>query len=157
LASHFQMTSPLSRDELVASLRSQIDNPWQVFGDKTVVGRASLSRIWLCKRTGHRNSFRPILTATLSTTDSGGTLLTCRTGMSTFVILFLFVWFGGVIMIGGAFVPTLYSGAPFALERLILPGMLLFGVGLVTFGRWLAKGEDEFLVSFLEDAVDARR
>jgi hypothetical protein len=157
LASHFQMTSPLSRDELVVRLREQIDSPWTFFGKKLVVGQVSRSRLWLRKRTGYRNSFQTLLTATLSTADSGETLLTCRTGMSAFVIAFMCVWFGGVIWIGGLFVPPLLNGVFVEPVFLILPGMLLFGAGLVSFGRWLAKGEDELLVSFLEDTVDARR
>jgi hypothetical protein len=151
------MTSPLSRDELASTLREQIDSPFVLFGKKTFIGRASASRIWIVRRVGYRNSFQTVLTATLSTSDSGGTLLRCRTGMSAFVIAFLSVWFGGVLTIGGAVVSLPFIEAAWKPELLILPAMLLFGVGLVSFGRWLAKGEDELLVSFLEDAVDARR
>jgi len=155
LASHFQMTSPLSRDEVVAALNGQIDSPWRFFGKKAVIGKANRSRLWLSKRINYRNSFQTVLSATLADHDRG-TLLKVRTGMSEAVMAFLFVWFGGVLTIGGAVVslPFIEAWKP---EFLLLPGMLLFGVGLVTFGRWMAKGEDKFLVSFLEDAVDARR
>jgi len=154
LASHFQMTSPLSRDELVAALREEIDSPWTFFGKKPVVGHASRSRLWLVQRRGYRNSFQTVLTATLSD-DGGGTRLSCRTGLSTFVIVFMCVWFGLTLIITIPMTNIAIQNDD-AWSLLFNAGFLAFGAVLVSLGRWLARGEHEFLVSFLEDVIDAR-
>jgi hypothetical protein len=154
LASHFQMTSPLSRDELVATLRGEIDSPWTFFGKKPVVGRVSNTRIWLVQRHNYRNSFQTVLAATLAD-DGGGTRLSCRTGMSAFVIVFMCVWFGLTMLIAIPITNIAIQNHD-AWSVLFNAGFLAFGAGLVSLGRWLARGEREFLVSFLEDVVDAR-
>lgn len=156
MASHFQMTSPLSRDELVATLRGEIDSPWTFFGNKPVVGRVSATHVWLVQRHNYRNSFQTVLSATLSD-DGRGTRLSCRAGLSTFVIVFMTVWFGLLLVITTPLISMALLNQDFGWAFLYNLGFVAFGIALVASGRWFARGEREFLVSFLEDAIDARR
>ena len=156
MASHFQMTSPLSRDELVATLRGEIDSPWTFFGQKPVVGAVSNTRVWLVQRHNYRNSFQTVLSATLAD-DGRGTRLSCRAGMSLFVIVFMSVWFGLLLVITTPLLSMAVLHSDFGWPFLYNLGFVAFGIGLVASGRWFARGEREFLVSFLEDTIDARR
>ncbi|MBP6011155.1 MAG: hypothetical protein KBA31_02910 [Alphaproteobacteria bacterium] len=82
--------------------------------------------------------------------------------MHTFVIVFMTVWFGLLFGIGG---PWFLEGVSAALAGhladvppllLAIPAtMLVFGIALVFFGRWLARNEEAELLSFLEDTIDA--
>ena len=85
--------------------------------------------------------------------------------MHPMVRLFMFVWFGGVIIIGSTiFFATLWpmlSGSESQdwnawLGVIIPPAMLVFGYGLIRFGRYPARDEARFLTDFLIRTLDAR-
>jgi hypothetical protein len=97
--------------------------------------------------------------------QDGGTILRVRWGMSGWVQVFTALWLGFVGLLGSlGFVATLLTvlghdvGATGDLwvGLVVPPGMLVFGVGLLWFGRYLARGEGEFLTSFLSDVLRAR-
>lgn len=90
-----------------------------------------------------------------------GTVIRCTFGMHPFVIVFMAIWFTGVIVGCGVFTVAAFQGAvgggqP-AFGVAVPYIMLAFGLGLVWFGRYLARGEEQFLVSFLATAIDAQR
>jgi hypothetical protein len=77
----------------------------------------------------------------------------------------LVCWFAFAVMVGGLlFLGTLGAlvGVPVQVQGewwLGLggpPGLVAFGVGLVCFGRYLARDEAEFLRAFLVEALQAR-
>ena len=135
-----------------------------LFGSKPVIGRVTESSLRLRKRIAYRNSFQRFLTATMRP-ESGGTVITGKVAMHPFVRVFMTVWFGGVILIGGAlFVSSIGSVLSSSgsqahnawLGLIILPAMIVFGYALVRLGGYLARDETGFLTDFLIRTLDAR-
>jgi hypothetical protein len=151
-----KLVSPLTPDECVARLRAATDRDGLLswFGSRPVVGRVSEGSVRLRKRIGYRNSFQTILTGSLEGCG-GATLFHGRPGMSPLVTGFMAVWLGLTLLIGGVFVAALIAGRVGLLGTVIPPLMLAFGAGLVWFGRWLARGEEAFLVAFVAQVIGA--
>jgi len=134
-----------------------------LFGSKPVVGRVTETSLRLRKRIGYRNSFQSFLAATLRP-EAGGTVISGEVAMHPFVRVFMLIWFGGVILIGGTmFVATVGtmlfgSGSQYQnawMGAVIPPILLAFGFGLVRFGRYLARDETRFLTGFLIQTLNA--
>ncbi len=104
-------------------------------------------------RNRYRNSFQQVLRGRMIDAPGGGTEIDCAIGMSPWVMIFLCVWFGGLIFMGGALVTTTVDG----LRALpVLLGMFAFGIALVVFGRFLARNEKDNLVQFVCFTLVAR-
>jgi hypothetical protein len=165
-----KLVSPLTPAECVARLTAAVDlerafSPGAAwFGSKPVIGRVTETSLRLRKRTGYRNSFQNYLTATMRA-EAGGTSISGHVGMNPFVRAFMFVWFGFLVLFGGAiFISSIASafGVSHARHKnewmgiAFFPIMLVFGFLLVRFGRYLARNEERFLTEFLIRALDAR-
>lgn len=151
--------SPLPQDECLRRLREAIeaDGPAKA----RVIGRVGTTSLRLRKRlapTMH-NSFQIFLTARI-TSESGSTRLTCHFGPDRLVVGFTAVWFLAVIGFGAAMLTLATKGAihfgtndPGPFVPLI---MIAGGIGVVGFGRYLARGDRRFLVDFLKSTIQAR-
>jgi hypothetical protein len=79
--------------------------------------------------------------------------------MHPFVTAFMVMWFVIVAVVSLGVINTLAVSWNDALG--ILPGLFfaalmgVFGVGLVKFGRWLARDELNRILAFLEEVIDA--
>lgn len=136
------------------------------FGSKPVLGHIGASTLIARKRIGFSNSFQTRLTANISPTPRG-VEIQCRFGMAPIVTAFMLIWFAGVVLIGGAMmilaIIALLSGhvsGPLGYPGLALfivapPLMICFGIGLVRFGRWLARDERQFLIDFVKVTLAA--
>jgi hypothetical protein len=80
--------------------------------------------------------------------------------------VFCVVWLVGVVLIGGAiFVGSSVSliGSPVAASQgswvglIVPPFMVAFFVALLSFGRYLARDERDFLLQFLHRIIGAHR
>ena len=118
--------------------------------------------IW--KRINYWNSFQTVLMASLKPSGSG-TELRGIFGLHPFVKVSMFVWFGGVALIGGLFfIITLTSvftketsiGIGTISELLVVPVMVLFGIGLLLLGKYIGRDEVAFLKAFLVEVLDAK-
>jgi len=134
-----------------------------LFGSKPVVGRVTETSLRLRKRIGYGNSFQSYLAATLRP-EAGGTVISGEVAMHPFVRVFMFIWFGGAILIGGtmfvATIGTLFFGSGSKHQNawmgaVIPPVMLVFGFGLVRFGRYLGRDEARYLTDFLIQTLNA--
>src|SRR4051812_21410120 len=121
-SNRIELIAPLPPAECASRLKAVIDTERSalfsfagLFGSRPVVGRVTESSLRLRKRIGYRNSFQSFLTATMRP-EAGGTLISGDVAMHPFVRVFMFVWFGGVVLIGG----TMF---------LATVGSLLFGSG----------------------------
>jgi hypothetical protein len=158
--SAIELETPLSPDECEARLRAVVGADLFVswFSTRPVVGWVSGRSVRLRKRIGYRNSFQTFLTGTLYG-QAGGTVFRGQAGTHPLVRGFLAVWFGGVILIGSALMVAavagrLTRGSPL-LGVAIPPLLLAFGFGVFRLGRWLARGEERFLVAFLAETIGA--
>jgi hypothetical protein len=154
-----ELVSPLPPEEAAARLREATDRGGLLgwFATRPVVGRVSGRSVRLRKRIGYRNSFQTFLTGALEPNDEGSVFRgTC--GMHPLVTAFLVAWFTAVILLsGGMFVQALRGpvggGQPFVL--LVTPLLGAFGAALIWFGRYLARGEEQFLVIFVAEVLGA--
>jgi hypothetical protein len=94
--------------------------------------------------------------------------LHCRFGPPLIVELFMLFWFSGICLIGGLiFVVALaavwanltYPGgaitAPMIYMLIGPPVLLSGGVGFVRLGLYSARGERDFLLTFVKETLDA--
>jgi hypothetical protein len=169
--SEMRLFSPFSPVECVSRLEAVIDTERSalfslggLFGSRPVVGRVNGSSLRLHKRIGYRNSFQIFLTATMQA-EAGGTLISGGFAMHPFVRVFMLIWFGSVILIGGsifvAIVRGVLSGTGSNRHNMwvglvVPPAMLVFGVVLLRVGRFLARNESRFLTDFLIETLNAR-
>jgi hypothetical protein len=113
------------------------------------------------------NSFEPYFYGSIIATD-GRTLVRGCFRMHFFVLVFMTVWFVGLLTIGGLVTAVMLyelltgrrvstGNMTSGLAALIGPGMLAFGVGLVTFGWRMGRSQRARLERFLEATLQARR
>ena len=113
------------------------------------------------------NSLEPYFYGTIIE-NAGRTLIRGQFRVHPFVVVFMGIWFAGVVFIGGSVtVVMLYeilrgrrspdSGLAPGLGVVIAPAMLAFGVGLVLFGWRLGRSQRERIEQFLETTLQLRR
>jgi hypothetical protein len=164
----FTLFAPLTPAECAARLTAAVDedrffsrSTW--LGGKPVVGGVTERGIRLRKRIRYRNDFQTQLRATLRAVP-GGTLIAGRCGMPVSVRIFMSIWFAGLVLLTAPFVyfgiTSLLAGSGTARTSWIDAGMPLlmlgFGVGLIAFGRYLARDEAHFLKHFLVETLEAQ-
>lgn len=158
---HTALTPDQCRERLAAEIDSDgILTLGGAFGSKRVIGSVDDAGFRLHVRIGYRNSFQTFLTGKF-VEDAYGTSVQMRSGMHPFVTAFMCVWMTGAILGGvGATIASmceiLTKGSFVALPLAGLPVLFpLFGVGLVSFGRWLARDEENELAQFVIDKLKA--
>ena len=150
---------------------SQADSVWRAFrfdAKGTVYSsvRPSSFRLFAKGPMFVRNSFEPYFYGSVLEAD-GRTLIRGRFRMHPVVLVFMTVWFIGVVTIGGLITAVmlyeLLTGrrvstemAP-GLAALLGPAMLAFGIGLVALGWRMGRSQREQIEQFLETALQARR
>jgi hypothetical protein len=163
IAKSFDMTSPLPREECVRRLQASVDRSWLQLGGQSVIGYVGQTKLRLHKRIWYRNSFQQYLFSKLQD-ENGHTRLRCRLGLHPFIWASSVVWFGFVIVIGGAMslklITALLQGHGLVDQNawmgVAVPiAMLVFGVALQQFCGFLGRNEPEFLVEFLRRCIDA--
>ena len=155
--------TPLSPEECVGRLKDQIGSPAALSVGRTVVGSVDEHGAVLRKQTGYRNDFGSILKVKFVRAE-GGTRLACRYGMRLFATIFLIVWAGGLLFVGGL---SLLSGLLTLAARgtgaggnawaaVVTPIVLgVFGTSLVGVGRSFARADEKYLMSFLSQVTHA--
>jgi hypothetical protein len=160
-----ELFSPLPPEECVERLcaATDPDGGFSFFGGNPVVGRISGRTVRLRKRIYYGNSFQILFTGTLQPAGAG-TMLRGRFGIQRWVWGFMVFWFAFNSLVGGIlFVATLVTvlGGPMQAKGdpwvglVVPPGLVLFGAGLLWFGRYLARDEPEFLRGFLVEVLEA--
>lgn len=152
----WRFETTLTPEECAARLRPAIDDYLMIFGGKSVIGHAHAGGASLRKRIWYRNGFQTVLDAKFRR-EGATTIVEGRTGMGTFTKLFMLAWCGMLILIGGGMMLSVLSasGGVEGIGVGLFPfGMIAFAVVLVGFGRWLARDEAAFLLSFLHRRLD---
>lgn len=132
-----------------------------MFSDRTVVGLYDRRGFQLRVNIWYMNSFQTILYGRVRV-DNDATHVSCTARMRTFVIVFMAIWFGLTLLLGGG--AALYAVASMragdmstenfvAVFTLVL--MLAFAVGLVHVGRSWSSDDERALLAFLEETIDA--
>jgi hypothetical protein len=154
-----ELVSPLPPDECVARLRLAIDpgGLFLGFGSRPVIGRVFGRWVCLRKRIGYSNGFQTFITGAFEP-RGGGSVFRGKAGLHPLVIVFMAVWYAGLVLPGVMFCRThaqsgLLGNAPLALVPLCIIGPL-GAIGL-RFSRYLARGEQRFLIAFMAGVLEA--
>jgi len=154
------LTTTLDQAEVLRRLQAAVDSEWTFGGSKGVVGRVDAYGFRLRVRIFYRNSFQTVMTGTMKA-EGRGTRIDAYTGMNPFAAVFMTVWLS---LVGLAAVGSIWSaigaapGEPVQAMFLLVPlGMFVFGIALVSIGRWFAREERARLITFLERTVDGKR
>jgi hypothetical protein len=157
--------------ECLNRIRESIDEErWTIFsfsgyaGSKKILGKIKGNKIRLQKRRYYRNSFSPYFYAMVSP-ESHGTRIEGHFDCLPFVKIFMRIWLGFVVVLG-CFIYVLmledlltgraHRRADIYLGILVPPGLVLFGLLLPRFGRWLGRNEESYILDFLQRALPAR-
>ncbi len=157
-----ELISPHPRAECLARLKKNVGSAWAISSQTAVKGSVGERRVAMTMRISYGNSFQTVLRGRLSD-ENGATRISCRFGMYWFVIAFLIVSIGAIAgtvlfdladpvaaLIDGRLMSAHWEDA--GLSAL----MLGFLVGLIMFGRYLARNERGELLDFLRRIVDAK-
>jgi len=157
--------SPHPVEECYRRLKESVDTSFfPYFSSKQVAGSVSKSSVSLRKRISYRNSFQTVLRASLKP-SAVGTEIISTIGLHPHVKIFMFIWFGGLTIIGGTifvvalsfvFGESAHISIGAVMGMLIPPGMAVFGIGLLKFGKYLARDESILLIDFITDRLDAK-
>jgi hypothetical protein len=133
-------------------------------GSKKILGKIDGNKIRLQKRRYYHNSFSPYFYAMVSP-DSHGTRIEGHFDCLPFVKIFMRIWLGIVVVVAGiTLVLTLkdhlggrahLAGEDYTVV-LVPQGMVLFGLLLPRFGRWLGRNEESYILDFLQRTLPAR-
>lgn len=160
------LRSPLPLNECYQRLMESVDNSFfSQFGSKPIAGKISRTSINIRKVIWYQNSFQMILKASIKE-DPNGTTIIGRFGLHSFVKVFMFIWFGFIILFGGiswivsvgahVLSGTLPEGEAW-MGVLITPSLIVAGIGLLKFGKYLSRDEPGFLTDFLIKLLDAKQ
>jgi hypothetical protein len=107
----------------------------------------------------YSNSFAPFFYGKLTEAD-GGTIVEGHFKMNPFVRLFMVFWLSFILLFGlGAIIVPAQAHRPIDLGRggffAVLALLGLLGVGFVQFGKWLGRGDEAVIHSFLTATLEA--
>jgi hypothetical protein len=151
----FQFQSPLSLTTCLDRIVSTTDGMGRLFphrfnGTKQILAFVHRKQIRLCKQLSYQNSFQTFLYARLEAEGDKTRIRGCLR-MHTLVIGFLVLWFGMPLI---AIITGLIMGGN-PRQGTMVWYLLLFGVGLVVVGRWMARKEGEMLTRYLRETLEA--
>jgi len=133
-------------------------------GSRPVLGKVDESTFRLQKRRCYHNSFAPFFYGRFEP-EPGGTRIEGYFDMSRRVKYFMWFWLAMVVLIGGqiflASLKDIVTGSHYIrgdkrMGILIALSMILFGVLLPKIGRFIARGEERFLLEHLQQTLAAR-
>jgi hypothetical protein len=158
----FDLLSPLPPTECSGRLRDAVDGEWlRMNRGAPAIGRVRETSFRIRRRLPvmMHNSFQTYVSGRFIA-EHGQTRLRCRLGMHPLIGIFMPLWFALVVAFGAGWLFVgLRQGATGVMlwAGLTIPAvMTVFGIGLVRFGRFLARDEGPFLLDFLRQTLDAR-
>ncbi len=163
--------SDLNIQECVRRLHEAIDPEKRTLfslsgykGSKPIIGRVNGHEFFIHKRRYYRNDFALAFYAAFSEPNRG-TLIEGHFDTPRWTRIFMRIWLAGVILLGiPIFVPSLLEifrgagrmqGDPWV-GLVVPPALVLSSVLLPKFGWWLSKGEQRFVLDFLQTTLVAR-
>jgi hypothetical protein len=159
-----KLRSKLSVAECRARLGSATDLrgfalSWDADGPEKVVGEFRGSVFRLHTRKYYDNSFAPFFYGELQSAEGGSILEGCFR-LHPFVRLFTLFWYSFILIFaaGALIVPAPQhpvGGISRGWYFVVLGVLAVLGGGLVQVGKWLARGEQEVIHSFLKSTLEA--
>lgn len=127
-------------------------------GSKPLLVKFNGNQFRLWKRRYYRNDFAPYFFGTFSP-DSQGARLVGHFAMDHWVKIFIRIWLAFAIVLSlPVLIATLSrTNQGSAWVGVLVPlGLVLFGIFLPKFGRWMGKGEEKFIREYLQNTLSAQ-
>jgi len=153
--------SPLGVNECIRRLKHKADSPFNLFGNKPIIGGVSGTRFFARKRLPlfFHNSFQPRLTARLEE-EAGGAVVYCSFALSPFVIGFLIFWvgfMGGSVAIASLSELSRPSPSEGAWMGVFAPVFMLVFMGVLTGASWWFSSNDkDFLIGIVSRTIEVK-
>jgi hypothetical protein len=133
---------------------------WDATGPGAVVGEFRGEAFRLHTRKYYQNAFAPFFYGRLSAIESG-TVLEGSFRMHPFARLFMLFWFTLLIIFGLApiIVPAAERVAANFNRHWYFAGLIalaVLGIGFIEIGKWLGRGEQDVIHSFLKSTLEAQ-
>jgi hypothetical protein len=141
-----------SVERLAAATKRSVFSSW---GETSAVGKVSESQVRLQRVIPMvNNSFKPFFFGRFEVRD-GVTVLSGRFALTLFVKIFMTVWFGMLLLIGGGILVSAVKAQGSAPPLVLIQPLLMVGGGvlLVAFGKWLSRHDVAWLSSVIERAL----
>jgi len=157
------LRTELSAEECLRRLREATDVAKWGFslsgyrGSKPVLAKFDGNRFKLWKRIYYRNDFRPYFYGTVLAQDRGNRI-EGYFDVDRWVKIFMRIWLTFAILPS---IPVFFKSVSRPIRGdawvgAIVPiGLILFGIFLPKFGRWIGRGQETFLKEFLETTLAA--
>lgn len=150
-----ELVSELNPDECIKRLSDAMDSPLtSIFGKNPVIGRMEYGYISLTKRIWYRNSFQTQLSGRFEN-EGSGTRVIATAGMQTWVRIFLIIFCLVPLAILANLITT-GEEVNFVTTALAILFPVI-GVLLMFLGRYLARKEENFLIDFVCQVIEAKR
>jgi hypothetical protein len=137
----FDIETSMTLGEAVEKLNSVV-GPWTwslLFKRSSaapLIGNVTSERFKVFGNDYYRNFFLPIIRGRFRQ-GQAGIVISVKMSPHPFVMVFMGVLFGGVILANIMLITVLLSGkTPFEISMLIVPGLLVGGWAMVSFGFW---------------------
>jgi hypothetical protein len=127
-------------------------------GSKPLLVKFNGNQFVLWKRRYYRNDFAPYFFGTLSP-DNKGTRLEGQFDMNRWVKILMRIWiaFAVVFTLPIFFATLAQSARGNAWAGVIVPiGLVIFGIFLPKFGRWIGRSEEKLMREFLQNTLAAQ-
>lgn len=156
--------SPHRIEECHRRIKESVDTSFfPYFPSEEVVGKISKHSFSLKRRLSYSNLFQTVMQGSLKPSINGTNII-LTLGLHPFVKIFMCVCFGGLIIIECVILIkmlTSFFTGNFALNRdsiagvLFPPGMAVFMLVFIIFGKDLAHDDSKLLKEFLVELIDA--
>lgn len=172
----YTFLSRLSPDECIQAFTGSVTPDQTPLPDRCepFLGKVNGQRFRLRALPARRNSWAPVFIGTFRE-HAGGTLIEGRFGVGSFARVFALVWlaFVAIMLLAVACAlsqalgpgPSGAGSSPVQAQGNVFPEYLrglvwllvlgLAGAGVMGYGRFLARGEKESILQFLQDTLDA--
>jgi hypothetical protein len=158
------LISPLPRAECEKRLRQHVSSEWSLVTDAGVVGSIDGDAFRIRKKIYYRNSFQKHLYGVLSDAPGGGTAIHCEAREMNLRWVFILAGviaalaFAGVALTMFTHRAQLHDVPMVALigPALVVPLLVAIMVGAIALGRYVSRGEPQFLIAFLKRTLEAK-
>ena len=154
----FEIQTSLTLEETITALKAEVEPKrwlrWFSRDHALFEGDVSRDGFKIMRIINYRNSFLPVISGTFKQSQNGINVM-IRMGLHPFVMAFMCIWFGGVIL--GLFAVGFglaSSKMSLSFPLLIPPAMLIFGWVLVSGSFWFeARKAKPQLLSILHGQI----
>jgi len=153
---HATLRSALAPEALATRLGEEIDGPFNLLGNRPLIGQWNHARASFRRRLGYRNSFQTVMDVAIQPQGSSS-VLKVRSYMHPYATAFMILWVLAMVV---ALVGILRSEAVQAMAAspvlALVPVLMIIVAGAMVFlGRWIARKDHDRMLDTVIGATAA--